>query len=199
MKKKPFKQRSHTFSPHPSALIPQPSALIPPPSSLIPFIVGVIGAGRASALDEDNARQLGELIAREGWVVLSGGRNAGVMAAVNEGAKRVAGSLTIGILPTSGGAEGSVSADVDIAIFTGMGNARNNINVLSSHVVVACGVSGPGTVSEIALALKAPTPRHVILLTDETAAIAFFKKLGGALVSVAATPVEAIEIIRTLR
>lgn len=163
------------------------------------FIVGVIGAGRASARDVEHARQLGELIAREGWVVLSGGRRAGVMQAVNEGAKRVAGSLTIGILPTDGGAEGSVSKDVDVAVFTGMGNARNNINVLSSHVVVACGASGAGTVSEIALALKAPVPRRVILLTDDEAAIAFFKKLGGEMVSVAATPVEVIEIIRTLK
>jgi uncharacterized protein (TIGR00725 family) len=163
------------------------------------FIVGVIGAGRASAPDEENARQLGELIAREGWIVLSGGRNAGVMNAVSEGAKRVEGSLTIGILPTAGSDEGSVSKYVDVAIFTGMGNARNNINVLSSHVVVACGASGAGTVSEIALALKAPSPRPVILLTDDEAAIAFFKKLGGEMVTIASNPVAAIELIRTLR
>ena len=163
------------------------------------FIVGVIGAGRASKRDVDNARQLGELIAREGWVVLSGGRNAGVMEAVGEGAKRIDGSLTIGILPTAESDEGSVSEYVDIAIFTGMGNARNNINVLSSHVVVACGASGAGTVSEIALALKAQTPRPVILLTDDEAAIAFFKNLGGERVIVASTTVEVIEIIRTLK
>lgn len=163
------------------------------------FIVGVIGAGRASKRDVDNARQLGELIAREGWVVLSGGRSAGVMEAVGEGAKRVAGSLTVGILPTAGSNEGSVSEYVDIAIYTGMGNARNNINVLSSHVVVACGASGSGTVSEIALALKAPVPRPVVLLTDDETAIAFFKNLGGAFVSIASTPVAAIEIIRTLK
>jgi uncharacterized protein (TIGR00725 family) len=185
MKKKPFKPGSHTFIPH--------------PSSLRPFIVGVIGAGRASAVEVEQARQLGELIAREGWIVLSGGRNAGVMSAVNEGAKRVEGSLTIGILPTADSGEGSVSKDVDVAIFTGMGNARNNINVLSSHVVVACGVSGPGTVSEVALALKAPTPRPVILLTDDSVAIAFFRKLGGESVFIASTPAAAIEIIRTLK
>lgn len=163
------------------------------------FIVGVIGAGRASQRDVDNARQLGELIAREGWVVLSGGRSAGVMDAVNQGAKRVEGSLTVGILPTAGSNEGAVSKHVDIAIYTGMGNARNNINVLSSHVVVACGASGPGTVSEIALALKAPQPRPVVLLTDDETAIAFFKNLGGEHVTVASTPAAAIEIIRTLK
>jgi hypothetical protein len=162
------------------------------------FVVGVIGAGRASALDEENARELGELLAREQWVVLSGGRRAGVMKAVNEGAKRVAGSLTIGILPTADAAAGSVSEHLDVVIFTGMGNARNNINVLSSHVVVACGASGPGTVSEIALALKAPVPRRVILLTDDEAAIAFFRKLGGEMVTVASTPVEVVEQIKSI-
>lgn len=162
------------------------------------FIVGVIGAGRASARDEAHARELGELIAREDWAVLSGGRNAGVMDSVNRGAKRVEGSLTIGILPTDGSDELSVSKHLDVAIFTGMGNARNNINVLSSHVVVACGASGAGTVSEIALALKASPPRPVILLTDDETAIAFFKRLGGEMVSVAGSPAEAIEKIKAI-
>lgn len=162
------------------------------------FIVGVIGAGRASGRDEAHASELGELIAREGWVVLSGGRDAGVMDAVNRGAKRVEGSLTIGILPTAGSKEAAVSKHVDVAIFTGMGNARNNINVLSSHVVVACGASGPGTVSEIALALKAPVPKRVVLLTDDDVSIAFFKRLSGHMVSVASTPAEAIKSIKTI-
>ena len=38
-----------------------------------------------------------------------------------------------------------------------MGNARNCINVLSSHVVVAC-PGGSGTISEVALALKSSRP-----------------------------------------
>ncbi|CCQ67309.1 Conserved hypothetical protein 725 [Crocosphaera watsonii WH 0402] len=45
-----------------------------------------------------------------------------------------------------------------------MGNARNNINVLSSNVIIACGM-GLGTVSEIALALKNKKP--VILLSED--------------------------------
>lgn len=162
------------------------------------FVVGVIGAGRASVRDEEYARSLGELLAREGWVVLSGGRDAGVMRAVNEGAKRVAGSLTVGILPGDGGDVSAVSKDLDVAVFTGMGNARNDVNVLSSRVVVACGASGAGTVSEIALALKARPPRPVVLLTDDDAAIAFFKKLGGARVYVASTPAAAVERIREI-
>ena len=66
------------------------------------FTVGVMGAGEnAAASDLQNAFRLGELIAWEGWVVLSGGRRAGVMQEVNRGAKQVAGSLTVGILPTA--------------------------------------------------------------------------------------------------
>ncbi len=160
------------------------------------FIVGVIGAGRAGERDEDNARRLGELIAREGWVVLSGGRSSGVMHAASEGAKRVAGSLTIGILPGAESRDASVSEYVDVAILTGMGQARNNINVLSSHVVVACGASGAGTVSEISLALKAQ--KHVILLTDDEAARSFFKRLGGERVSFANTPAAVVEQIKMI-
>ena len=72
------------------------------------------------------------------------------MDEVSKGAKD-AGGLVVGVIPTSD--RSGCSDAVDIAIVTGMGNARNNINVLSSDVVVACGM-GPGTASEVALALK---------------------------------------------
>ena len=72
-------------------------------------------------------------------------------------------------------------------------NGRNNINVLTSHVVVACGLSGSGTVSEVALAVKAGRP--VILVEASPAEVAFFRKLGGRLVSAAASPEEAIDLI----
>ena len=119
-----------------------------------------MGAGDG-ARDADTrlAEDLGELVARESWILLTGGRDCGVMAAASRGAKRVAGSLTVGILPTE---SGLASPDVDVAVFTGMGNARNAINVLTSDVVVACGSGGPGTASEIALAIKCRKP--VVLL-----------------------------------
>jgi uncharacterized protein (TIGR00725 family) len=63
-------------------------------------IIGVMGAGEnARAIDIRNAFALGSAIANEGWVVLTGGRNRGVMDAANRGAK-AAGGLTVGILPT---------------------------------------------------------------------------------------------------
>lgn len=154
------------------------------------FVVGVMGPAKATRKDLDNARLLGEFIARRGWVVLTGGRNVGVMDAACEGAKRVGGSLTIGVLPT---AKDKVSRYVDVPIITEMGSGRNNINVLTSHVVVACGLGGSGTVSEVALAVKAGKP--VILVGASPAEVAFFRKLGKQLVSAAASPEEAIELI----
>jgi uncharacterized protein (TIGR00725 family) len=58
----------------------------------------------------------------------------------------------VGILKSEDGAEGSQY--LDLAICTGMGDARNAINVLSSDVVIAL-PGGSGTLSEVALGLKA--------------------------------------------
>ncbi|MDI9569302.1 MAG: cytochrome [Pseudomonadota bacterium] len=151
-------------------------------------IIGVMGPGAATPELLGLAEELGRLIARAGWITLSGGRDAGVMAAVNRGAKS-AGGLTVGILP-NGDCRG-VSAHVDIPIITAMGSARNNINVLSSDVVIACGM-GRGVAAEVALALKAE--KKVILLACPAAAQTFFRELGGDLVSVADAPAEAVAL-----
>lgn len=143
------------------------------------------GSG-ATETDKRNAFELGKLIAAEGWILLSGGRNEGVMDAVNHGAKS-AGGLTVGIIPSTDNA--NTSEAVDISIITGMGSARNNINVLSSSVVIACGM-GAGTASEIALALKAR--RQVVLLTGNSAGKEFFCNLGNDRVHPVNSPVEAI-------
>jgi uncharacterized protein (TIGR00725 family) len=155
------------------------------------FIVGVMGAGEeATAGDLSMALKLGELIARQGWVLLSGGRRAGVMQEVNRGAKLVEGSLTIGILPN---ALAAVSEFVDVVIITDMGQARNNINALSSQVVVACGAGGAGTASEIALAIKAGKP--VILLATDESSKTFFQRLSHDKIFIAETPEQVIQII----
>ncbi len=121
-------------------------------------VVGVMGGADAGAEVCALARELGRRIAERGWVLLNGGRDAGVMRASAAGAHEVGGTV-IGILPdadTSRAAPG-----LDFAIVTGMGDARNLINVLSSDVVIAC-PGGAGTLSEVALALK--SGRRVILL-----------------------------------
>ncbi len=155
-------------------------------------VIGVVGASAPSPAHLEDALVLGELIAQAGWVVLTGGRPAGVMAAAARGAKRVPGGLTVGILPEGPG--GAVADAIDLAIRTEMGHARNVINVLSSDVVVACGVESPGTASEVALALAAGRP--VILLRASTAARAFFAELGSGEVVAVESPEEAIEAVR---
>jgi len=157
-------------------------------------IIGVMGAGQPLPDTLAAARRFGRLVAEAGWVLLTGGRPAGVMEAASAGAKSVAGSLTIGILPT--GPDGAVSVHVDVAIFTGAGDARNVVNVLSSDVVVACGVEGPGTASEVALALNAGRP--TILLGAAPAASTFFRGLAGTRPFYeAATPEVAIGLIES--
>ena len=154
-------------------------------------IIGVMGPG-AGATEGDLAAayELGRLVASEGWVLLTGGRDAGVMDAASRGAKE-AGGLTVGILPTDDFA--GVSNSVDIPVLTGMGQARNQINVLTSHVVIACG-KGAGTASEIALALKAR--KKVILLRAGEEGEAFFKSLSAGDVFTAEDAREAFTIAK---
>ncbi len=156
-------------------------------------VIGVMGPGTsASETDLENAFELGKLIAAENWILLSGGRTEGVMDSVNKGAKSV-GGLTVGIIPSSDNSD--TSDEVDIAIITDMGSARNNINVLSSDVVIACGM-GAGTASEVALALKAK--KDVILLTDNQAAKDLFEELDPTRVEIVESPAEAIQACKSV-
>ncbi|CAB5079813.1 predicted Rossmann fold nucleotide-binding protein [Olavius algarvensis associated proteobacterium Delta 3] len=153
------------------------------------IIIGVMGGGQVAETDRGWAFRLGQLIAQHGWVLLNGGRNCGIMDASAKGAKS-AGGLTIGILPDDNTA--GVSDYIDIPIPTGMGSARNAINVLSSDIVVACS-GGAGTVSEIALALKAG--KTVVLLNMDPGSVWEAYRQKGLLVD-ARDPEHAIELIR---
>jgi uncharacterized protein (TIGR00725 family) len=63
-----------------------------------------------------------------------------------------AGGTTVGILP--GTDRSAANPFVDVAIATGLGEARNALVVRAADAVIAIG-GGYGTLSEIALALKA--------------------------------------------
>ncbi|MBI4130816.1 TIGR00725 family protein [Candidatus Roizmanbacteria bacterium] len=156
-------------------------------------IVGVMGPGDdATQSDMKTAYTLGKLIAENGWVLLNGGRNKGVMDAVSKGAKS-AGGLTIGILPSDTGE--IASEGVDVAILTGMGDARNTVNILTSDVVVVCGMN-PGTASEVALAIKFNKP--IILLQNDTITHTFFDKLSKGAVHTANSVADAIALIKSI-
>jgi uncharacterized protein (TIGR00725 family) len=155
-------------------------------------VIGVMGPGSgATQRDLELAYELGRAIAEAGWVLLTGGRNQGVMEAASRGAK-ASGGLTIGVLP--GSDRSGVSKFVDIAIVTDLGHGRNNVNVLSSDAIVACGM-GLGTASEVALALK--QSRKVILLGCDRESAKFWQNLS-SLVLVSDTPTDAIKQLRHL-
>jgi uncharacterized protein (TIGR00725 family) len=126
-------------------------------------------------------------------VLITGGRNAGVMRAANKGAKSAKDSLTIGILPDR---DKEISAAVDVAIVTDTGEARNNIIVLSADVVIACGVDGAGTASEVSLAIK--NGKHVILLAASDTAREFFATVADGYIRTAGSASEAVEIASKL-
>ena len=93
---------------------------------------------------------MGRLLAERGAVLVCGGLG-GTMEAACRGAKQ-AGGTTVGLLPGVDRAHGN--PHLDIAIPTGLGEARNALVVRAADVVVAVG-GGYGTLSEIALALRA--------------------------------------------
>jgi uncharacterized protein (TIGR00725 family) len=116
--------------------------------------VAVVGAG-----DDVEPRLLaaaeavGAELARRGAVVVTGGLG-GVMEAACRGA-RSAGATTLGILP--GDDRADANAFVSVAVATGLGELRNGLVVRCADAVVAI-AGGYGTLSEIALALKAGKP-----------------------------------------
>jgi len=104
-----------------------------------------VGDERAWGLAERVGRGLGE----RGAVLVCGGLG-GVMEAACRGAQS-AGGTTVGLL--SGSDRRLANPYVDVALATGIGEARNAIVAGAADVVIA--VSGEwGTLSEIALALR---------------------------------------------
>lgn len=110
--------------------------------------VAVVGGHSCSEKIYKIAQETGQLIAQEGWILISGGRE-GVMEAACKGAKEK-GGLTVGILPSYDGKD--ANKYVDVKIPTGLGYARNALVVRAADVIIA--IDGKeGTLSEISFAL----------------------------------------------
>jgi uncharacterized protein (TIGR00725 family) len=112
--------------------------------------VAVVGPGEASAEEVAAAEAVGRELARRGALLVCGGLG-GVMEAACRGAHE-AGGATLGILP--GTDRHAANPYVDIAVATGLGEARNALVVRVADALIAVG-GAYGTLSEIALALKA--------------------------------------------
>jgi uncharacterized protein (TIGR00725 family) len=128
-----------------------------------PSFVAVIGDGDPRGPHAHRilewAEEVGQLVARGGAVVVTGGLG-GVMRAASRGAA-AAGGETIGILPGTDPAEANEFVRTPIA--TGLGVARNLVVVTAADAVVAVG-GRHGTLSEIGLALR--MGRQVVTLAS---------------------------------
>ena len=152
-------------------------------------IIGVMGGGEADERTADLAYRMGAAIAREGWVLLNGGRACGVMDASARGA-REEGGLVVGVLPDRDLSE--ASEHLDIPIVTDMGYGRNYVNVLSSRVVLVL-PGRAGTLSEVALALSI---RRTVVLLDFDPGPAFDEFRESGLLLTAESPEDAVRLIR---
>jgi uncharacterized protein (TIGR00725 family) len=112
--------------------------------------VAVVGPGRASEAELAAAETVGAGVAAGGAVLVCGGLG-GVMEAACRGARSRRG-MTVGLLP--GLDRTDANGWVEVAVPTGLGEARNALVVRAADALVAIG-GGHGTLSEIALALKA--------------------------------------------
>lgn len=121
--------------------------------------IGVIGAGQCNPEIEFLAEQVGSAIAKEGAILVCGGLG-GVMKAAAKGAKS-AGGRTLGILP--GDDKNKANEYIDIAVATGIGEARNIVIIKTADAVVAL-PGRYGTLSEMAFCMKIGRP--LVSLSD---------------------------------
>ncbi len=101
----------------------------------------------------DTARRLGELIAKEGWVLLTGGCR-GVMEYASEGASK-AGGIVVG---TPGRTRGVSNLYVDVEIVTEVDiGSFIFAGILSCDALVVI-PGGAGTLAELCIAYRAKRP-----------------------------------------
>lgn len=137
--------------------------------------VGVMGSGTRAT---EEAAQVGQLLARLGVNLLTGG-GAGQMYAVAEAFTSVGerAGQSLAVLPslpddpTRTKTPSYPNPFVEIPIFTHLGGtgtaltSRNHINILSSDLVI-CLMGSGGTISEARLARTYQRPRRLFLLPE---------------------------------
>lgn len=159
------------------------------PATPRPPYVAVIGDGDPRGPDAHRllewAEEVGQLLARAGATVVTGGLG-GVMRAASRGALG-AGGHTIGILPGADASEANEFVHTPIA--TGLGVMRNLVVVTASDAVIAVG-GRHGTLSEIGLALR--MGRSVVTLSSWR--VESDQRLGGPRIYRARTAREGVEL-----
>lgn len=160
--------------------------------------ISVIGDADASEENLKLAYDLGRLIAKKGIVLICGGRT-GIMEAVCKGAfDEDPNSIRVGILPSSSKDEANQYCNVIIP--TGIGAARNFINVLAGDGVIAIG-GRAGTLSELAFAWIYNKPIVVLERSGGWSSILANKRIDDRrndVIHGAETPEEALNKILSL-
>lgn len=105
------------------------------------------GGSRWSVDVEKLSYQAGAAAAKQGFVVLTGGKS-GVMSAAAQGAME-AGGTTIGVLPEAD--RSMANPYLSLSLPTGMGIARNALTAMFCDVMIAM-PGGSGTLEEMAFA-----------------------------------------------
>ena len=128
--------------------------------------IGVMGSDGAICSKKAYrlAREVGKEIAKHNCITLTGG-GSGVMEATCRGAKGK-GGLTIGILP--GHTKAEANRYLDIVIVSGMGFARNMLNIKSCEGVIVI-EGGAGTLTEAAYAYQKKIPAVALVGSGGTA------------------------------
>ena len=154
--------------------------------------VTVIGDSNTNEKNYKIAYELGKILAKEGIIVINGGRG-GIMEAICKGVKEMNG-ISVCILPSEDKREANKYCS--IVIPTGIGFARNSINVLAGDGVIAIG-GRAGTLSELAFAWIYNKPIVVIEDTNGWSNRLKNQKIDDRRTDIiysATTPKEAVEL-----
>ncbi len=150
---------------------------------------------------KDLSYRIGYLIAKEGWLLFSGGRD-GVMEFASKGAKE-AGGITVGILPSLTIKEANQYIDIPITTGLGMG-MRSELMVQTVDAIIMIGGKN-GTLKELSSAYMNSKPIVILRgsgeLADSVQSIFYEGKYLDSRRNVeilfADSPEEAISILRS--
>lgn len=161
----------------------------------VSIVVAVIGSGKDKT-KSGGAERLGQLIAENGFVLITGG-GGGIMEEASRGAASHRG-LVLGILPSDSRDDPRYAGRfpnrfVGIPIFTGMSQARNSIIAKTAECVFAFR-GGEGTISEICMTLNCGG--RVVLVDWDDFSIPELNQNGA--LHKASCPEEAIRLFKSL-
>jgi uncharacterized protein (TIGR00725 family) len=133
--------------------------VIPAKARVHRLVVAVVGPSTCGDDEAALAQAVGREIAERGAALLCAG-GAGIAEKAAAGAQ-AAGGLTLALLPGAGAAESPPNPSIELALFTGLGDASAAAIATAADGLVAIG-GGFGTLAQIGLFLRAKKP--VVLL-----------------------------------